>query len=107
MHSWETNPNIYFWDYILDNKAKSSIRLVFKNWSPWGLSRKQVEPHDKEFPIKSADQFVEERKAGKASLSIFYAPFYSASSDIGDLNKWESYKVQHISIRFYWAATSR
>ena len=65
------------------------------------MSRKQMELHEKEFPLVDADQFVEHRKAEKANMSFFYSPFYNPQNPpIEDLNESALYKVQHISIRF-------
>jgi len=101
VHSWETNSNIDFWEYVRNSKSATSKRLIFNNWSPWGMSRKQMELHEKEFPLVDADQFVEHRKAEKANMTIFYSPFYNPQNPpITDLNEWALYKVQHISIRF-------
>jgi len=76
------------------------MRLKFEKWSPWGLSRKQMEKHDGELPVEDADMFVELRKSGNTEIGIFYSPFYSVNSSVSDNNDWEAYKVQSIKVTF-------
>lgn len=98
IHSWETNPNIDFWHHVSGDKNRGNRRLVFKNWSPWGLTRKQMEGK-KEFSLIDADQFVETRKTENATITLFYSPFYNPGNPtLEDLNAWELYRVQHIRI---------
>ena len=76
------------------------MRLKFEKWNPWGLSRKQMKKHNVDFPVQDEDQFVENRKSTNTDLTIFYSPFYSLTSyNGGDLNDWESYKIQFIRSR--------
>ena len=100
IYAWETNPNIDFWDYVKNQDTRTVMRLKFEKWSPWGLSRKQMEKYDSEFPVEDADMFVELRKSGNTDIGIFYSPFYSLDSSLSDNNDWESYKVQSIKVTF-------
>jgi len=97
---WETNPNIDFWNYVSNHPNRDSMKLVFTEWNPWGLTRKDVEVHENEFPLIDADGFTEFRKAGKSSLAIYYDPFYSAKSD-QRCEDAETYQVNRITISFH------
>ena len=101
---WEINPNIDFWNYVSNHPNRDSMKLVFTEWNPWGLTRKDVEVHENEFPLIDADGFTEFRKAGKSSLAIFYDPFYSAKSD-QRCEDAGTYQVNRITISFHETRT--
>jgi hypothetical protein len=76
------------------------MKLTFEKWSPWGLSRRQMEQHDAEYPVEDADMCGENRTSGDTDIDIFYSPFYSVESSLSDNNDWEAFRVQSIKVRF-------
>lgn len=105
VHAWDTNPNIDFWEYIANDAKRSSMRLVFNGWNPWGLTRKDFKKHDAEFPIDDEDETAEDRSAGKTKLVIYYDPCYSVKSTC-ETPEWETFLVNRISIAFHTPDTA-
>lgn len=97
VHSWETNPNIDFWDYVRNKAPYEPFVLKINELNPWGLTRKQLGIKAKNLPVLDEDQFSEIRTAVKTQIAIFYAPTWNASDNPED---WGAYPVNHIRVSF-------
>ena len=93
-HAWETHSNIDFWSYVRNQEVRNSLRLKFKNWSPWGLSRKEIAQNAKTLPVVDEDEYSEIRRADKDTLSVYYKP---TAINMDDPN---IYQVDHIKVTF-------
>lgn len=95
IHAWESNPNIDFWQYVDGNSGFKGMRLAFRGWSPWGLTRRAMKKHDAEFPVNDADERVENRSVGRELMTIYYGCYSEKAQCSSD---WASMEVTHVSI---------
>lgn len=97
VHAWETNSNMDFWEYIRNKPPYDPLILRFKEFSPWGLTRKEFELKAKNFKSIDGDGLSDIRLINRTLISTYYSPTWDAKDNIED---WASYRVHYLKVEF-------